>query len=357
MPRCLPFLLLLPAVALAGFRVETVVEGLEHPWSLAFLPDGRMLVTERPGRLRLVEDGRLHPDPIAGVPPVFAHSQGGLMEVLVDPAFEASGRIFLSFAHGDMAANATRVVRARLVGHTLVEVQTIFTAQPLKRGPVHYGGRMAFLSDGTLAIGLGDGFDHREAAQDLASHLGKIVRIGPDGSVPEDNPFVGRDGALPEIWSYGHRNVQGLAAVGSRLFAHEHGPRGGDELNLIMAGGNYGWPLATDGIDYSGAMITPWTRYPGTVAPLLEWTPSIAPAGLMVYGGALFPEWQGDFFVAALAARRLLRVRLDRELRVVEQETLLDELGERLRDVREGPDGAIYVTTDSRAGRILRLLP
>jgi aldose sugar dehydrogenase len=354
--RCLLFLLL-PAVALADFRVETVVEGLEHPWSLAFLPDGRLLVTERPGRLRLVEDRRLHPEPIAGVPAVFAHSQGGLLEVLADPAFADNGLVYLSFAHGDMRANATRVVRARLVGHTLAEIEILFTAEPWKRGPVHYGGRMAFLADGSLVIGLGDGFDYREAAQDPGSHLGTIVRIHADGSLPDDNPFVGREDALPEVWSYGHRNVQGLAVVGSQLFAHEHGPRGGDELNLILAAGNYGWPLASDGIDYSGAMVTPFARYPDTVAPLVEWTPSIAPAGLMIYGGGLFPRWQGDFFVTALAGKHLRRVRLDGRLQVVEQEVLLADLEERLRDVREGPEGAIWLTTDSAQGRVLRLVP
>jgi aldose sugar dehydrogenase len=355
--RMLFLLLLVPLSAYAEFRVETVVEGLEHPWSLAFLPDGRVLVTERPGRLRLIEDGRLHPDPVAGVPMVFAHSQGGLMEVLADPAFERNGFVYLSFSYGDMQANATRVIRARFFGHTLVDPDVLFTAEPMKRGPVHYGGRMAFLPDGSLVIGLGDGFDYREAAQDLRTHLGKIVRIHADGGLPDDNPFAGREDALAEIWTYGHRNVQGLAVVGGHLFAHEHGPRGGDELNLILASGNYGWPLATDGIDYSGAMVTPFTRYPGTVAPLLEWTPSIAPAGLMVYGGVLFPAWQGDLFVTALAGKHLRRVRLDRQLQVVEQEVLLADLGERLRDVREAPDGAIWLTTDSEKGRVLRLVP
>jgi glucose/arabinose dehydrogenase len=346
------------AAQAAGYRIQTLAEGLEHPWSLAFLPDGRMLVSERPGRLRVIMDGELLPAPVAGVPAVYAASQGGLLEVLPDPGFADNGLLYLSFAHGTPRANATRVVRARLDGMTLHAVEPIFTARPGKRTPVHYGGRMAFLPDGTLVIGLGDGFDYREQAQRLDSHLGKIVRIRPDGSVPDDNPFVGRADALPEIWSLGHRNVQGLVYDAERgaLFSHEHGPRGGDELNRIVPGGNYGWPLATHGVDYTGARITPFTEYPGTQAPLWQWTPSIAPAGLARYDGDLFPHWRGDLFVAALAARQVRRLRLHGDA-VIEEETLFAELGERLRDVRAGPDGALYLLTDSPRGRLLRVRP
>lgn len=351
--------LLLPVAVGAAplpYQVQTLAVGLEFPWSVAFLPDGAALISERPGRLRLLRDGQLHPQPIAGLPPVHARSQGGLLEVLVDPDYASNGWIYLSMASGTNAANATEVVRARLLDHGLTDVQVIFRARPNKSGSAHFGGRMALLGDGTLAIGLGDGFDLREQAQRLDSHLGKIVRVRRDGEVPSDNPFRSRADVLPEIYSYGHRNVQGLVydSVSGHLYAHEHGPRGGDELNRIEAGGNYGWPLASFGVDYSGARVSPFQEYPQTLAPLLHWTPSIAPAGLTIYHGEQFPQWQGDLFVAALAGRHLRRVRLH-DSGVVEQEELLTELEERLRDVRTAPDGSLWVLTDSLSGRLFRL--
>ncbi len=350
---------LLPGPVAAGDdRIETLAEGLEHPWSIAWLPDGRALVTERAGRLRVIADEALLDEPVAGVPPVFARSQGGLFEVLVDPEFAANRRIYLSFADGGPEANATRVVRARLDGMRLMDIEVLFTAEPSKDTPVHYGGRMTFLADGTLAIGLGDGFDDREQAQKLDNHFGKIVRIGPDGSIPADNPFVDTPGARAEIYSYGHRNVQGLAFDPETgiLWSHEHGPRGGDEVNRIQSGGNYGWPAATHGIDYSGARISPFESRPGMIDPLVVWTPSIAPSGLAVYRGDAFPDWRGSLLVSALVSRDVRRIQIDGAT-LVEREALFAGVGERLRDVAVGPSGRVYLLTDSAEGRVLRVAP
>lgn len=341
------------------YRIETLVEGLEHPWSLAFLPDGRMLVTERVGRLRLIEaDGHLQKEPVAGLPEAFIAAQAGLMEVALDPDYPDNRWLYLSYAHGDVEANNTRLIRARLVGDELRDVEVLFTAQPLKAGAAHYGGRIAFLADKTLVLTLGDGFDWREQAQNPSNHLGKIVRLNRDGSVPRDNPLLGQEDAAPEIYSLGHRNVQGIVfdIERGRLYSHEHGPRGGDELNLIQPGQNYGWPLATFGIDYTGARISPYTELPGLVAPLLHWTPSVAPSSLTLYRGALFPEWQGDLFVSTLAERSVRRIRV-RDGMLAGEEVLFEELGERIRDVRSGPDGALYLLTDNAEGRLLRVVP
>jgi aldose sugar dehydrogenase len=343
------------ASAAEGYRIETIAAGLEHPWSIAFLPDGRMLVTERAGRLRIIEDGQLLAAPVNGVPEAYVHSQAGLFEVMLDPHYETSGWIYLSLAHGTAAANTTKVVRGRLQGNDLHDLEVLFTAQPRRNTPVHYGGRMAFLADGTLVVGLGDGFDFREDAQRLDSHTGTIVRINPDGSVPDDNPFLGRDDALPEIYSYGHRNVQGIVfdPVNGILWAHEHGPRGGDELNMILPGRNYGWPIATFGVDYTGARVTPYTSWPGMEDPLIDWTPSVAPSGMTLYLGGQFPEWQGDLLVTTLVARDVRRVTVDGH-RVTGQHVLFSEIGQRLRDIKTGPDGALYLLTDQPDGRVLR---
>jgi len=349
------------SVQAAGYRMETVASGLEHPWSLAFLPDGRMLVTERPGRLRLIEpgpDGRplLRPEPVAGVPPVLARGQAGLFDVLLDPDFAVNGQVLLSFAHGRPEANHLRVVRARLNGHELVDVRPILTTQPAKAESQHFGGRMAWLPDGSLLIGMGDGNLDRTDAQRLHTHLGKLLRVLPDGGVPGDNPFVSRSDALPEIYSFGHRNPQGLVVVDGVPYAHEHGARGGDELNRIEAGANYGWPVTTGGIDYTYARITPYRSLPGIEPPLVEWTPSIAPAGLAWYDGELFPTWRSSLFVAALVERSVRRVPMTGGS-PGPQEVMFQELGERIRDVRAGPEGAIYLLTDSPDGRVLRVVP
>ncbi len=354
-------LALVTSVQAAGYRVETVATGLVHPWSLAFLPGGRLLVTERPGRLRLIEpgpDGRpqLRTEPVAGVPPVLARGQAGLFDVLPDPDFATSSRLFLSFAHGTPGANHLRVVSARFDGRRLLAVQPIFTSRPAKAGTQHFGGRMAWLGDGTLLFGMGDGNLERTDAQRLHTHLGKLLRIHADGRVPGDNPFVNRAGALPEIYTIGHRNPQGMAVVGGTAFSHEHGARGGDELNRIEHGANYGWPVVTGGIDYTYARITPYRSRPGMQPPLVEWTPSIAPAGLAWYDGAMFPAWRGSLLVAALAERSVRRVPMAGGV-PGPQERLFQELGERIRDVRTGPDGAIYLLTDSPEGRVLRVVP
>ena len=342
------------------YRIETVAEGLEYPWSLAFLPDGRMLVTERPGRLRLLSaEGETLIASLDGVPKVFASGQSGLFDVLLSPRFNQDRTLFLAYACGTQDANHGCLSRARLGENGLEQVEEIFRAQPAKRGNAHFGGRLAWLSDGTLILTLGDGFDYREQAQNTANHIGTLVRLNPDGSAPADNPFVGNDTARPEILSYGHRNVQGLIVDDNdRIIIHEHGPKGGDEINLIRPGSNYGWPIATTGLDYTGARVTPFETYPGTQPPMLEWTPSIAPSGMARYDGALFPQWQGNLFVGALGNREVRRVRLSENATQAEEvEGLFGELGERLRDVRTGPEGALYLLTDSAKGRVLRVVP
>ncbi len=338
-----------------------LASGLEQPWSLAFLPDGRMLMTERAGRLRVFADGALQPAPIKGLPPMHVAGQGGLLDVMPATDFAESGWIYFSYAHGTHAASTTRLARGRLVDDALHDVQVLFSALPERATSVHYGGRMAWLADGTLLLTLGDGFDYRERAQSLADHLGSIVRLHADGSVPADNPFVGRADARPEIYSYGHRNVQGIVVIRDdngveQIYAHEHGPRGGDELNVIRAGRNYGWPLATYGVDYSGAKVSPFTEAANTEQPLLHWTPSIAPAGLAYYSQAGAPSWQGSFFVAALAEKSLRQVRLGADGRI-EQTLMLTDRQQRLRDVRVGPDGALYLLTDGDSAELLRLAP
>ncbi|HWV09023.1 MAG TPA: PQQ-dependent sugar dehydrogenase [Pseudomonas sp.] len=348
-----------PWVQAMDYRVETVTEGLEYPWAMAFLPDGRMLVTERPGRLRIVgADGALQAEPVGALPEGFHAVQAGLMDVVLDPDFASNQQLYLSYAYGTLDANNTRLSRARLVGGQLQDVQTLFSAQPAKAGASHYGGRLAFLADGTLVLTLGDAFDLREEAQNPANHLGKIVRLNRDGSVPADNPLVGKAGAAPEIYSLGHRNVQGIAydAQNQRLYSHEHGPRGGDELNLIEPGNNYGWPLVSFGVDYTGAHVTPYTELPGYVPPLLHWAPSVAPSSLMLYRGQRFPQWDGDLFASTLAEKSVRRIRLQDGM-LAGEEVLFEELDERIRAVYAGPDGALYLLTDNAQGRVLRVVP
>lgn len=341
------------------YQIETVAEGLEFPWSLAFLPDGGMLVTERAGRLRHINaEGELQPTGIGGVPDAFVSGQAGLFEVALDPEYASNNRIFLSYACGTLEANHTCLSSAEFTGSGLENVEELFRVEPAKAGSAHYGGRIAFLPDQTLLLTLGDGFDYREEAQKTTSHIGSIVRLNLDGSVPQDNPYIGQDDALHELYSIGHRNVQGVVydAQNDRVLSHEHGPRGGDELNLIEPGTNYGWPKITYGVDYNGSMISPHTALPGLEQPLVQWTPSIAPSGMTFYRGNLFPEWRDSLMVSTLAAGNVRRVELKGN-EVATQETLFEELRTRFRDVRSGPEGALYLLTDAADGKVLRVVP
>jgi len=346
-------------VLTTGYRVTEIARGLNHPWSMAFLPDGTMLVTERVGRLRIIRGGSLLPTPVPGVPAVHTGSQAGLFDIVLHPDFARNRLVYLTYAAGTGAANGTTVARARFDGSALKDVRVIFQAAPLKDTDAHYGGRLEFLPDGTFVLTTGEGFEYRESAQDLTSDLGKTLRLNDDGSVPRDNPFVGRANVRPEIYSWGHRNPQGLAydAPSGRLYETEHGPRGGDELNIIVAGRNFGWPVITYGMDYSGAYVSPYTERAGLEQPMTYWTPSIAPSGLAIYRGTRFPAWQGDLFVGALALRHLRRVHLDAGGEVAGQQELLNDRHWRIRDVRAPPDGYIYVCTDEDDGRVLRIEP
>lgn len=351
---------LLAAAPLAAEpKVQTLAEGLEYPWSLSFLPSGGFLLTERSGQLvTLGSDGQMLQKLDVNLPDLYAASQGGLLEVLLAEDFAQSGRLFLSYVCGTANANSVCLASANWQANQLIDVKQIFRAKPDRRGAAHYGGRMVQLPDQSLVLTLGDGFDYREQAQNKANHLGKIVRLQQDGSVPTDNPFVGQAAVAAEIFTLGHRNVQGIvydAATGN-LWSHEHGPKGGDELNLLQAGVNYGWPVATTGIDYTGARISPFTRFAGMAEPVYQWSPSIAPAGMTLYRGEAFPQYQGNILITALAGKALHRLVLDGD-KVVEEEKLLTELDSRLRDVRTGPDGLIYILTDGPAGKLLRLTP
>jgi glucose/arabinose dehydrogenase len=341
-----------------AFRVVVLVEGLEHPWGLAFLPDGRLLVTERPGRLRVVADGRLDPRPIEGLPPIAAQGQGGLLDVALHPRYPETGWLYLSYAAPGEGGAGTEVLRGRLRGGRLADVEVIFRLDPKSGGRQHFGSRLVFDRDGHLYVTLGDRGD-RDRAQRLDDHRGKIVRLHDDGRVPADNPFRDRPGARPEIFSFGNRNVQGAAlhpATGA-LWAHEHGPQGGDEVNVIRAGRNYGWPVITFGREYgTGFRIGEGTSRPDVAAPLHVWTPSIAPSGMAFYGGDRFPGWRGNLFVGALVDRSLVRLELDGE-RVVREERLMRDAIGRIRDVRSGPDGYLYLLSDASRGVLARLEP
>ncbi len=341
-------------------RVTVVAQGLEHPWSLAFLPDGAMLITERPGRLRLLRDGRLSP-PLAGVPEVAAQGQGGLLDVALPPGFSRNRYVYLSYAESDGKRSGTAVGRGRLSddGRALEDFRVLFRQAPKLSTGVHYGARLVFDGRGYLYISLGENYQ-RMAAQDLDKLQGKIVRLREDGSVPPDNPYAGKPGARAEIWSYGHRNPQGLALHPrtGQLWESEHGPRGGDEVNLVKRGANYGWPLATYGIDYSGRPI-PEARggeAPGTEQPLYWWKQSPAISGMAFYDADRFPAWRSSLFLGALADRDLIRLTLDGD-KVVAEERLLGERSSRIRDVRQGPDGYVYVLTDASPGELLRVAP
>lgn len=340
-----------------AYELETVAEGLSFPWNVSFLPDGTILLTELDGRLRVIRDGELDPEPVTGVPPVYRKSQGGLFDVIPHPDFASNNLVYLSYAHGEPDANATRVSRATFDGSSLSDLEVIYEATPLKDTPVHYGGRIAFAPDGKLFLTIGDGFNYREEAQILSNTLGTIVRLNDDGSVPADNPFIGRENVRPEIFSYGHRSPQGLIIRSDgTVFMNEHGPQGGDEINLIEAGKNYGWPVITYGLDYTGARITPFTEMDGMEQPLKYWVPSIAPASLDLYTGSLFPSWQGDFLVAGLVPGDVRRVDMENG-EAANEEILFAELGSRIRQVKMAPDGSLYILTDGDGGKVIRATP
>jgi glucose/arabinose dehydrogenase len=349
-----------PLAGAQELKPVTVASGLQNPWGLAFLPDGRMLVTERPGRMRIVQpDGRVG-EPLQGLPRIDVGGQGGLLDVAVDPKFSDNALVYWSYsepASGGEAGNSTAVARGRLDGNRLTGVQVIFRQSPKVNSSAHFGSRLVFARDGRLFVTLGDRFSRRDDAQTLDTHHGKIVRIEADGGVPADNPFVGRSGALPEIWSYGHRNLQGAALhpVTGDLWAHEHGPQGGDELNAVVTGRNHGWPVITFGREYgTGFRIGDGTVRADVVPALTTWVPSIAPSGMAFLTSERYPGWKGNLFVGALRGEMLVRLELDGN-KVVKEHRLLQSMGERFRDVRQGPDGWLYLLTDNRNGRLLRL--
>ena len=351
-----------------GVGLTTVVDDLEHPWGVAWLPDGSMLITERPGRLRLVRDGVLVDTPVAGVPEVLAAGQGGLLDVAVHPEFEDNNLVYLTYAHGTEDANRLRVARGVLDGAALRDLEVIFEVADAKEGGQHFGSRMLWLPDGTLLVSIGDGGnppvsfdgqDIRQQAQNLGTHFGKIIRIGDDGAVPTDNPFVGQNDAQPEIWTYGQRNIQGLARdpESGWIWANEHGARRGDELNRLEVGRNYGWPAATHSRNYGilGSEISPHTSLPDMEDPVFVWSETHAPSGLAIYRGDVFPEWDGDILSGGLVTDDIRRIEIDANGRAVAESAI--DIGERVRDIRVGPDGHVYVLTDEPQGRLIRLEP
>jgi glucose/arabinose dehydrogenase len=341
------------------FRVVTLLKGLEYPWSVAFLPDGRMLVTERVGRLRLVgQDLRLDPKPIAGLPDVAATGQGGLFDVVLHPEHAQNGWIYWAYNAPGAGGWGTALARGKLQGSRMTEVQVLFSMKPKTRSSQHFGGRIVFDKAGMLYLTLGDRGD-KERAQKLDDHAGSVIRLHDDGRVPIDNPFVKRAEALPEKWTLGNRNMQGasLHPKTGELWTHEHGPQGGDEVNVMRSGLNYGWPVITYGVNYGfGTRIGEGQTKPGMVQPLHLWVPSIAPSGMAFVSGSKFPQWTGDLLVGALRDQMLVRLELDGE-KVVREERLLRGIVGRIRDVRMGPDGLVYLLTDDAEGALLRLEP
>ena len=341
-----------------AYKIETVAEGLDYPWSIAFLPNGDYLVALRVGEVHRISAAGAVGEPLSGLPNTYVAGQGGYFDIVLDPDFASNQTVYLSFAHGTAAENGTRIIKGTLSDTAIEDIQTIFTVSPLKDTAVHYGGKIIFLADGTLMMTTGDGFEYREAAQARFSLLGKIIRINKDGSVPDDNPYADGSQGDPKVWSYGHRSPQGLVlddATGI-VYMHEHGAQGGDELNAVLPARNYGWPAVTKGINYSGAYVSPLKSAPGIEEPLTYWVPSIAPSGLAIYDGAAFPEWQGDIFVGALVDQELRHIKIDSG-RVTSEVPIFTEIAARIRDIRVGPDGFLYILTDSDSGKVLRVVP
>ncbi|MEM6611126.1 MAG: PQQ-dependent sugar dehydrogenase [Cyanobacteria bacterium P01_C01_bin.72] len=351
-------------VTAQNFKLKTVLEGLEHPWSIAWIPDGSMLITERPGRLRIARNGVLNSQAISGVPEVLAGGQAGLMDVALHPDFSSNRLVYLTYAHGNRSANQTRIARAEFDGAALNNLEVIFEVNPVKNGRQHFGSRIVWLPDKTMLVSIGDGGNPpiqldgnliRRQAQNLSVPLGKVIRLNDDGSIPADNPSFDSAATEPAVWSYGHRNIQGLAFDSSRnrLWATEHGSKGGDELNLLAAGKNYGWPEVTYSEEYTGGQISAERSRPGMIDPKVVWTPAIAPSGLAVYTGDLFSQWQGDLFAGGLVSRDVRRLDLDEEGNILQEESIY--IGQRVRDVRQSPSGMLYVLTDEANGQLLQI--
>jgi glucose/arabinose dehydrogenase len=352
--------------AATGWRAETVAEGIPKPWGMAWLPDGRLLITSKEGKLHLLDGKKLVPIPLEGLPPVFTGGQGGLLDIALHPADKVNPRVYMTMAFGTSAENRTILVQGIFDGKRVHDIKTIFRNEQGKSGGEHFGSRLLFLPDGTLLMSVGDGGNPpqrvgdrlaRDQAQNLATDNGSILRLTDEGKPAPGNPLASRPGARPEIWTYGHRNIQGLARdpVSGRVWATEHGPRGGDELNLIEGGNNYGWPLQSYGADYRTREPIGQRSVPGMTGPKVAWVPSPAPSGLAVYTGNEFPQWKGSVFSGGLAASDIRRIALDKDGNVVGQDRL--DIGARVRDVRQGPDGYLYALTDEDKGRLLRIVP
>ena len=347
-----------PSMAIDGFKVHTITDGLEHPWAMAFLPDGNILVTERPGHLRVIENGKLNPTPIKGLPSIAAQGQGGLLDITLHPDYTNNGWLYLSYSESGHGGLGTAVARTKLDGMKLVDTEVIFRMQPKSRGGRHFGSRLAFDREGFLYITVGDRGD-RPRAQKLDDHAGSVIRLHDDGGIPSDNPFIKNKNVKTEIYSYGHRNPQGITLhpKTGEVWIHEHGPQGGDEINLIQPGRNYGWPVITYGVNYViGTKIGEGTSKEGMEQPLYYWTPSIAPSGMAFYTGDKFPGWRNNLFVGSLKFQLLVRLELNGTEIIREKRLLKGKLG-RIRDVRSGPDGFLYLLTDKSNGSLVRLEP
>jgi aldose sugar dehydrogenase len=351
--------------ASSRFKQVTVVKDLERPWGMAWLPDGAILITERLGRVKIFRNGSLEQIAIAEIPNLFVSGQAGLMDISLHPRFAQNSLVYLTYSTGNFQSNHTSILRMKFDGKALVEPQVIFEVKPSKSGNQHFGSRIAWLPDDTMLIAIGDGGNPplqlngeliRNQAQKLDSQLGKVLRLKDDGSIPSDNPFVKTANANPAIWSYGHRNIQGLFAdpTSKQVWSTEHGSRGGDELNLIEAGKNYGWPVVTFSQEYTGGKISDEVSRPNMVDPKLVWTPAIAPSGLMLYRGKIFPDWQGNLFAGGLVSKSVIRIKIEGN-KTIAQETI--PVGQRVRDVRQGQDGFIYILTDEQSGQLIRLEP
>lgn len=348
-----------------SFKQVTVAKDLERPWGMAWLPDGAILITERVGRVKILRNGSLEQIAIAEIPNLFVSGQAGLMDISLHPRFAQNNLVYLTYSSGNFQSNHTSILRAKFDGKALVEPQVIFEVKPSKSGNQHFGSRIVWLPDDTMLIAIGDGGNPplqldgeliRNQAQKLNSQLGKVLRLKDDGSIPSDNPFVKTANANPAIWSYGHRNIQGLFAdpISKQVWSTEHGSRGGDELNLIEAGKNYGWPVVTFSQEYTGGKISKEVSRPNMVDPKLVWTPAIAPSGLLLYRGNIFPNWEGNLFAGGLVSKSVVRIKIEGNKTIV-QETI--PVGQRVRDVRQGKDGFIYILTDEQAGQLIRLEP